>query len=86
MTTMQQLINKAVSFGLAPFLVPGKKLIMTFTCPKCGRKNMIKFIKKPDYRNKIWACKDCGFRKMSKGWVKNHGPFLTGTLAEPVKK
>ena len=78
--TMQELVNQARSFDLAPLLVPGKRLIMTFTCPKCKGKRMIKFVKDADLRHKIWACKDCGLRKMSKGWIKRWGTFITGTV------
>jgi predicted RNA-binding Zn-ribbon protein involved in translation (DUF1610 family) len=75
---MQVLVANAATFGLTPFLMPGKKIIMTFVCPKCKGHEMIKFIKQPDLRNKIHACKDCGYRFMSPGWVKRHGTFLTG--------
>ena len=85
MTSMTELIKTAVAYGLSPFMVPGKKLIMTFKCPKCRRLAMIKFIKKPDLRNKIHACKDCGYRYMTPGYKKNHGTFLTGTLAAKAK-
>lgn len=78
--TMQELVNKAAQFGLSPLLIPGRRIIMIFRCPRCKSPHMIKFMKKPDYRNKIWACKDCGMRKMSKGWVEKHGTFLTGTV------
>jgi ribosomal protein L37AE/L43A len=53
---------------------------MTFVCPKCTGREMIKFIKQPDLRNKIHACKDCGYRYMSPGWQKRHGTFLTGVV------
>ena len=85
MTTMTELVKMALIWGLTPFLVPGKKIIMTFTCPKCKKTNMIKFFKKPDLRNKIHACKDCGYRYMTPGYKKNHGTFLTGTLAAKAK-
>lgn len=75
---MQTLVANAATYGLTPFLRPGMNIIMTFICPKCGRYEMIKFIKQPDLRNKVHACKDCGYRRMSKGWVKRHGTFLTG--------
>ena len=77
-TVMQTLVANAATFGLTPFLRPGVKIIMTFVCPKCTGREMIKFIKQPDLRNKIHACKDCGYRYMSPGWQKKHGTFLTG--------
>lgn len=79
-TSMIDLVKLAGGWGLSPFLVPGKNIIMTFTCPDCGNRLMIKFVKKPDLRNKIHACKDCGYRKLTPGYKKNHGTFLTGTL------
>lgn len=78
---MTKLVKIALTWGLSPFMVPGKKIIMTFKCPKCGGNHMIKFIKAPDHRNKIHACKDCGYRKMTDGYKKQHGTFLTGTLS-----
>ncbi len=78
--SMQELVNQAATWGLAPLLVPGQKIIMTFKCPKCKGVAMIKLVKDADLRHKIWACKDCGFRKMSAGWIKRWGSFLTGTL------
>ena len=77
-TVMHTLVANAATYGLTPFLFPGKQIIMTFICPKCKSREMIKFIKEPDRRNKIHACKDCGYRNMSPGWKKNHGTFLTG--------
>ena len=79
-TLMQKMISGALKFGLVPFLIPGKKIIMGFKCPKCKSKWMIKFIKQPDFRNKIHACKDCGYRYMTPGWKKHHGTFLTGVI------
>ncbi|RLD57770.1 MAG: hypothetical protein DRI97_04635 [Bacteroidetes bacterium] len=77
-TVMMTLVANAATFGLTPLLVRGKKIIMTFSCPKCKGKSMIKFVKRPDYRNKIHACKDCGYRYMSPGWKAQHGTFMTG--------
>ena len=50
---MSLIIKKAAANGLVPLLIPGKKVIMTFKCPRCNKMHMIKFIKKPDLRNKI---------------------------------
>ena len=77
--TMQELVSKAAEWGLAPLLIPGKRVIWVFECPKCERKTMVKFFKDADKRHKIHACRSCGHRHMSPGWVKRWGTFLTGT-------
>lgn len=84
-TSMVELVKTAAGWGLSPFMIPNKNLIMTFTCPHCKSPHMIKFIKKPDLRNKIHACKDCGYRYMTPGYKKNHGTFITGTLNAKAK-
>lgn len=83
--TMQELVNTAASWGLSPFLIPRKRIIMTFTCPRCSSRHMVKFVKPPDLRNKIHACKDCGYRYMTPGYKEKHGTFLTGTLDAKTK-
>jgi predicted RNA-binding Zn-ribbon protein involved in translation (DUF1610 family) len=72
---IQDIVSKAATYGVTPFLMSGKKLIMLFICPNCNGHHMIKLIKKPDYRNKIHACKDCGYRYLSPGFIKNNGTF-----------
>jgi len=71
---IQDIVSKAATFGITPFMVAGKNIIEQFECPEC-KGLMIKLIKKPDYRNKIHACKDCGYRHMTDGWLKHHGTF-----------
>ena len=76
---MQLIINEASRFGLIPFMWPGKKSIARFVCPKC-KGYMVKFVKPADMRHKIHACRDCGHRHMSKGWIRRWGTFITGTI------
>jgi Zn ribbon nucleic-acid-binding protein len=73
--SVYDIVQRAKKFGCAPFLVPGKRMIMEFTCPACGDGHMIKFIRKPDLRHKIHVCVKCGYRYMSPGWVEVNGTF-----------
>jgi predicted RNA-binding Zn-ribbon protein involved in translation (DUF1610 family) len=72
--SLYEIVKNAAQYGCKPLLVPGKKQIMRFTCPRCGG-FMVKFTKPPDKRHKIHACKDCGYRYMSPGWTEIHGTF-----------
>ena len=74
MTYVSDIIKIGVSKGFAPVCLPGKKLVMVFSCPKCKQPKMVKFMRVPDKRHKYHACV-CGHRHWSPGWEKGDGTF-----------
>ena len=59
MVYTSDVIKWAISVGLRPGLVSGKKLVRLYLCHKCKHKSMIKAY---GPSRKINACK-CGYRK-----------------------
>lgn len=73
----QKMIFKAAFFALTPLMVEGTRTLDVHECPACKAKDaMIKFVKEPDRRNRIHACRYCGYRKMTPGYMKTNGPFM----------
>jgi len=65
MAYFSDIVRMAEAKGFVPFLVPGKQLIMLFTCPECGKTKMGKFLLKTDKRAYVKAC-PCGYRQSSR--------------------
>jgi hypothetical protein len=71
------IIGAAEKYGFSPLLVSGTRTLEVHECPRCKDKHgMIKLVKKPDLRNRVHACKECGYRKMTPGYIATNGPFL----------
>ncbi len=73
---VSDIITAAAKYGFTPLLITGQRCIRFFKCPDCGSLLMFRLIKKPDMRNNVRACKDCGHRSMTPGMEKNHGNFV----------
>jgi len=75
--TFVHIIASAAMYGFAPLMFKDKKVLQVFDCPQCkSHMSMIKLVKKPDLRNRIHACKECGYRKMTPGFVEKNGSFV----------
>lgn len=62
---ISDVIKANLAHGLEPVLMPGKKLVMLFTCPICGKLKMTKF-KQGKARKQQCVC---GHLRHSKGFV-----------------
>jgi hypothetical protein len=71
---LSDIVRKANFYGFYAVLEPGQSTIQKFTCPKC-KGLMVKFWWSKDRRNRIHACKDCGYRYRTAGIVKALGTF-----------
>jgi predicted metal-binding protein len=70
------IIKKAAAFGFTPLLQKGMRIIKFQDCPDCGGSLLLSLVKRPDLRNRVRACKECGHRSMTPGMEKNHGNFV----------
>lgn len=67
MLYVSDIIKMNVSQGLKPVLLPGKKLVMLFTCPACGRVKMTKYTRPTNVRAKKSQC-TCGYTHHTAAW------------------
>lgn len=73
MAYISDIIKKGVEHGLAPVLMPKKKLVFIFKCPECKKLKMVKFTNPnrhrimPKFRSKKSVC-TCGYVHRTKGW------------------